>query len=164
MAGLFLAAWWHADGDFVAASLMALTGFGLMVIVVADLEARIIPDAMLIVLVPVAVAWRWWNGGDWADGIIGTLVAVLLVGGVRWAFHARRGFHGLGLGDVKFVGVAGIYVGLTGLSMFLALSGVLGIVFGVVWRLSGRGRAFPFGPGLCASLLLGVFWPGLFSL
>ena len=163
MAAVFLAAWRCAGGDSAGGILLALTGFGLVVIVVADLEAGIIPDVMLVSMAPVAVVWRWWTGGDWVDAASGAIVAVVVLGAARWAFLAWRGFHGLGMGDVKFVGLAGFYVGLSGFGTFLVLSGVLGILFGLVWRLSGRGRAFPFGPGLCVALLLAVFWPGVFG-
>lgn len=159
-AALFAAAWWRGQGDLATASLLAVTMFGLVVIVVADLEGGIIPDLALLGLLPVAGLWRWHGGGDWLDGAIGAALGLGLSWTARWAFRRWRGRDGLGLGDVKFLGLAGLYLGVTGLGPLLALSGVLGLAVGLIWRLAGRGAAFPLGPALCAALGLGLFWPG----
>ncbi len=159
---LFAAAWWRGGGDLWASMLLALTGFGLMVITVADLEAGIIPDVMLLFLVPVALAWRWQGDGDWADAISGAVAAAAASFAVRWAFRRWRGKDGLGLGDVKFLGVAGLYLGVSGLGAYLLLAGLLGLLLGTGWRLAGRGPMFPFGPALCGSLLVGLYCPNVF--
>jgi len=159
---LFAAAWRQGAGDLPVSVLLALTAFGLVVICVADMEAGVIPDAMLLFLSPVAMVWRCAVDGDWLDALIGAIVAILLSSAVRWAFFRWRGKDGLGLGDVKFLGVAGLYLGLSGLGVYLLLSGALGLLFGVGWRLAGRGPVFPFGPALCLTLLVGVFFPNVF--
>lgn len=160
---LFLAAWRHCVGDLPGAVILALTAFGLTVITVADLEAGIIPDAMLLFLAPLAVIWRWWDGGGWWDGLAGAVAGVVVTYGLRWGFKRWRGRDGLGLGDVKFLGVAGYYLGLQDLGAYLLLSGLTGLLLGVVWRLSGRGPVFPFGPALCVSLLVGLFHPAVLA-
>ena len=160
---LFVGAWWAAAEDAMAAGLLALTALGLVVIAVADLEARIIPDVVLVALLPVAIAWRWDQGGDWVDGIAGALLGSGLLYGLRAAFKAVRGVDGLGLGDVKFVGLAGFYVGATGLAPFLLLGGLFGIGFGLLWRAIGRGAVFPFGPALCVALGTMLAAPGWFE-
>lgn len=159
-AALFVAAWATADGDVAAAALLALTAFALVVITVADLEAGIIPDAMVAVMIPLAIGWRWWTGGDWLDACLGSVLGVVITYGTRWAFLRWRGKDGLGLGDVKFMAVAGFYVGLTGLGWYLVLTGLIGLPFGLAWRRTGRGEAFPLGPALCAALLAGLMWLG----
>ncbi len=163
-AALFAAAWWRGGGDLVAAVLLAATMFGLMVILVSDLETSIIPDLMLLALLPVAALWRWHAGGNWLDGGAGLVLGAGLSWAARAAFRRWRGRQGLGLGDVKFLGMAGLYLGANGLGPYLALSGILGILLGLAWRLAGRGPVFPFGPALCVTLALGLFWPGLVDL
>ena len=79
--------------------------------------------------------------------------------GLRAAFLAWRGISALGLGDVKFVALAGLYIGFTGLPPLLVLAGLMGIVFGLAWRALGHGPAFPFGPALCGALALDLFAP-----
>jgi leader peptidase (prepilin peptidase)/N-methyltransferase len=160
---LFVGAWRLGGGDDLAAALMALTALGLMVIAVADIETRMIPDKALIAMLPVAIAWRWHGHGDWLDGIGGAVLGSAILYGLRWAFLSLRGRDALGLGDVKFVALAGLYVGATGLAPFLVMGGLVGIAFGLTWRFLGRGAVFPFGPALCASLGVMVAAPGWFD-
>jgi prepilin signal peptidase PulO-like enzyme (type II secretory pathway) len=149
---VFVAAWWLGQADIVIAALLALTGLGLVIIVVADLEARIIPDKVLMAMIPLAILWRWRTQGDWVDGVAGMVIGFGVMYGLRAAFKALRGVDALGLGDVKFLGLAGFYVGVSGLPPLLVLGGLIGIVFGLVWRAVGKGAAFPFGPALCVAL------------
>jgi leader peptidase (prepilin peptidase)/N-methyltransferase len=74
-----------------------------------------------------------------------------------------RGQEALGFGDVKFVGVAGFYIGASGLAPFLVVGGLIGVVFGMIWRVLGRGAVFPFGPALCVALGLMVAAPNWFD-
>lgn len=157
---LFLAAWWRAGGDYTDAGLLALLALGLMIIMVTDLETRIIPDAMLLALLPVAVAWQWRHGGHWLDAGLGLVVGPAVILPARALFKALRGRQGLGLGDVKFIALAGLVTGFAGLPTFLILGGVLGLGFGVAWRVAGRGAVFPFGPCLAIALLLCLLLPG----
>lgn len=160
---LFVLAFRCAAGDLPIAVITSVGAFALVVIALTDWETRIIPDAMLLLLLPVVVAWRWSVGGDWADGLAGACLAVAVGGGLRWAFRRWRGKDGLGFGDVKFLAVAGLAVGLSGLGGYLVACGLAGIVFGAVWRAAGRGAVFPFGPALSAGLLAGLLMPDLFS-
>jgi len=149
---VFVGAWIAGGGDPLRAALLALTGFGLVVITVADLEERMIPDVMLLFLLPVAAGWRAITDQDWLDAGLGSVFGVGVSLGLRWAFRRFRGKDALGLGDVKFLGVAGIYLGLQELGRFLVIAGLAGIVLGLAWRVAGRGPVFPFGPALCVAL------------
>ncbi len=57
----------------------------------------------------------------------------------------------LGMGDVKFFFVAGVWLGLAELSNFMMLSGGLAIAFALIWRAVKREEIFPFGPALIVS-------------
>jgi len=149
---IFAGAWIAGGGDPLRAALLALTGFGLVVITVADLEERIIPDVMLLFLLPVAVGWRAITDQDWLDAGLGSVFGVGVSLGLRWAFRRFRGKDALGLGDVKFLAVAGIYLGLQEFGRFLVVCGIAGILLGLVWRAAGKGAVFPFGPALCVAL------------
>jgi prepilin signal peptidase PulO-like enzyme (type II secretory pathway) len=160
---LFVASFCQAGGDPLAAAPLALICFALVVIIVADFEEQIIPDAMLLLLLPLALYWRWTVDGDWLDAALGCVTGGAASYGLRWAFLRWRGKDGLGLGDVKFLGVAGLIVGLSGLGGYLMTSGLTGIALGLIWRFAGRGPIFPFGPALCLALLFAVFFPGSFA-
>lgn len=162
-AALFVAAWWLGTDDVLRSALLALTALGLVVIVVADLEEGIIPDKVQLAMVPLAVAWRWHLDGAWLDAAAGALLGGVLMYGLRTAFKALRGVDALGLGDVKFVALAGFFVGLSGIAPFLLLGGAIGVGFGLTWRWTGRSNVFPFGPSLCVALAAMLAAPGWFD-
>ncbi len=158
---LFLGIW--ALGLPLAQTLvLGGVALGVVVMTVTDLEDFMIPDAVLLGLAPLALVWRWLTGWDGIDLAAGTLAGLGLGLALHYGSKALRGQAGLGLGDVKFLGVAGAFLGLVGLVPFLILSGLAGILLGGLWRLAGGGAAFPFGPALAASLMAGLMWPGLF--
>ncbi len=157
-AGLFALAWARADGWWQAAVLAVLVT-GLVVVVLVDLSHTLIPDQALLVLLPAGVAWQWLGGWEPLAAATGALAGLGLGLGLRWGFRAATGREALGLGDVKFLAVAGVWLGLGAMPAFLIAAGLLGVAFGAAWRLGGRGEVFPFGPALAAALLLLVLAP-----
>lgn len=99
-----------------------------------------------------------WLGFALVSGLIYAGFAALL----RYAFLVVRKKEALGMGDVKFFMAAGIWLGVETLPWFLLLSGVLGVVFGVVYRLVTKQQRFPFGPALIAALVVAFYFPSPF--
>ena len=66
---------------------------------------------------------------------------------------------GLGMGDVKFFAVAGLYLTPESASAFFLLSGLIGILTAIVWRLLKKGEVFPFGPSLAIALYIIIVFP-----
>lgn len=67
------------------------------------------------------------------------------------------GMPALGLGDAKLAALLGAWLGLKGLGVAIATAVLLGALFGVAGRLSGRlgpRQPFPFGPFLAAGGVL----------
>jgi len=141
------------------AVLLALFAVALLVMIVADLEHYIIPDEIHYALLPLGLAYRFITGmpaEDIAYGFLaGGAIGLTLHHGYRWV----RKKEGLGYGDVKFLAIAGLWLGLKPLVPFLFFAGVLGVIFGLLWRAIGRGHIFPFGPALASSLFLCVMFP-----
>ncbi|HVI51411.1 MAG TPA: prepilin peptidase [Candidatus Sulfotelmatobacter sp.] len=161
---LFAVSWLAADGDPAVAALLAGVCTLSVVIIAADLEARIIPDAALLPLLALAVVWHYLQGDGYVDGLAAGALALAAAAALQWGYRALRGFDGLGTGDVKFLGVAGCYLGMFGTAGFLIEAGLLGLLFGLGWRLAGKGAAFPFAPALVVALLAGLIWPPLLAL
>lgn len=88
----------------------------------------------------------------------------LVIGGAFWLlrrlYFAYRGIQGLGLGDVKFLAAAGIWVGIAGIPIVLLIGTVTALACAGVMQLSGRaltGRtSLSFGPFLAGGLLMTV--------
>jgi prepilin signal peptidase PulO-like enzyme (type II secretory pathway) len=86
-----------------------------------------------------------------------TLQGVLLA--LHYGYKWLRKKDGLGFGDVKFLAVAGLWLGVMPMVPFLFYAGVLGIITGLVWRALGLGPVFPFGPSLAVALFICVAYP-----
>jgi leader peptidase (prepilin peptidase) / N-methyltransferase len=77
---------------------------------------------------------------------------------LRRLYFAVRGIQGLGLGDVKFLAAAGIWVGVAGIPLVLLVATITALACAGVAQLSGRAltaqTSLSFGPFLAAGLLL----------
>lgn len=144
------------------AAMLALLAVMLMILIVADFEHYIIPDAVHVVLLPLGVLYRLYAcASSWGDMASGLALGLGIGLALRYGYSWVKKQEGLGLGDVKFLAVAGLWLGVEGVVPFLFLSGILGIVTAILWRVLSRGLLFPFGPALAASMFLCVLFPAI---
>ena len=161
----FLAAWWVSGGFGLSFALLA----GLAVVLVAmsavDLAQGWLPDPLQIVAALLAPAWRLSAGQDAEGALLDMAIGAVVLGdaglAVRWSFRMLRGREGFGLGDVKLLAVAGLWLGLAPAPMFLVLGGAGGALLALGWRACGRGAEFPLGPALALALYLLLVVPSL---
>ena len=132
----------------------------IVALIVTDLEHYIILDEVQIFLVLLGIVHAVVQGFS-AEAVLSAAVAGVVIGlTLKYGFLFVFGKDGLGLGDVKFLGVAGIWLADSASFVpFLFLSGVLGILSALLWRIAGRGQVFPFGPGLALAFLVCVLYP-----
>ncbi len=128
----------------------------LMIMIVADIEHFIIPDCVHIVLLPLAIAHRYLQDAIAPDMLWGFGLMVGLALALHYGYSALRGRAMLGYGDVKFFAIVGVWLDLAAIPAFLLIAGILGVVFGIIWRWLGKGQVFPFGPALAVALFICV--------
>lgn len=125
-----------------------------------DIRDGIIPDWLNLAIAALGLL-RILTSADLSaaleaigEGIVIGLVFWLL----RRLYFAYRGIQGLGLGDVKFLTAAGIWVGIAGIPIVLLIATVTALACAGVMQLSGRAltaqTSLSFGPFLAAGLLL----------
>ncbi len=133
-------------------SLAALGGL-LCLAAIVDFRHLILPDLALVPILLLAVARAFADiGPDPIDCLVGLLIGAGGLFLIRSAYRQLRGVEGLGLGDVKLVGVAGSWIGWERLPdlLLIASLGTLICVVGasLIGRRSSTIDPWPFGPGL----------------
>jgi leader peptidase (prepilin peptidase)/N-methyltransferase len=79
---------------------------------------------------------------------------------LRRLYFEWRKIQGLGLGDVKFLAAAGIWIGVAGLPILLLIAALTALAAAAIMQLTGRAMtrrtSLPFGPFLTIGLLLAL--------
>ena len=146
-------------GLTLQAILLALMGVALMVMIVVDIEHYIIPDQVHYILLPLALAYHVVVGTPAESAAMGFLLGAAIGLALHHGYRMIRKKEGLGFGDVKFLAVAGLWLGLKPIVPFLFFAGLFGVATGLLWRVIGKGPIFPFGPSLACSLFLCIVFP-----
>jgi len=154
--------------------MVAVASFGLLCLLGAilawiDIRHGIIPDWLNLAIAALGLSTALLIGGP-SDGLtaacegaaIGTIFFLL-----RQLYFVFRKVQGLGLGDVKFLAAAGIWVGVAGLPILLLVAALTALVCAGVMQLAGRQltaqTSMSFGPFLAIGLLfalgLQLHWP-----
>lgn len=119
-------------------------------IVWQDLKLFTISDLAVLTFAALAFAYRWDNAHVLGDPAYDTIMSIALDAFVpgavlllfREVYYRRKGYDGLGLGDVKLAAAGGILVGLLGFSYALLGASLLALVFVAARRAFGaRGAA-----------------------
>jgi leader peptidase (prepilin peptidase)/N-methyltransferase len=138
-----------------------------------DFDHQILPDAITkpgMVVGLLAGLWPGLAGALPADPGVPDALRTLLASvfglvagaGSTWVIRALGsrvfGREAMGLGDVKFLGMIGAFLGWQGALLTLFLGCVVGAVVGSVVALrGGLGVRIPFGPYLAIGALLALF-------
>lgn len=146
-------------------ALAAFAIFAALLVAVAVIDARrmIIPDELNIAITMTGLAASYVTGTpQLVSALAGMIVGGALLGIVRLQFRMRRGFDGLGLGDVKFAAAAGVWTGIDDLAPALFCASLLCLLFMLVKWSSGRPVTrmlkVPFGPFLALGAGLIAGW------
>jgi leader peptidase (prepilin peptidase)/N-methyltransferase len=127
-----------------------------------DIRDGIIPDWLNLSIAGLGLAKAVMANGS-AAGIeaAGEGAAIgLIFWLLRRLYFGWRKIQGLGLGDVKFLAAAGIWIGVAGLPILLLFAALTALAAAAVMQLAGRDMtrqtSLPFGPFLTIGLLLAL--------
>ena len=134
----------------------------LLVLGAIDLRHRILPN---VITLPGTVLGARPEPGlepGPVDALAGAAVGVAVPLAIAVAYRRIRGVEGLGMGDVKMLGMIGAWLGWQAALLTLLVASLLGSLAGLAILAAGRGDArypLPFGSFLaaaaCASTLVG---------
>jgi leader peptidase (prepilin peptidase)/N-methyltransferase len=129
-----------------------------------DFRMGIIPNWLNAAIAALGLTKALLSGGipDALSAALQGIAVWIALWLLRWLYFKARGVQGLGLGDVKFLGAAGTWIGIAGLPILLLIATLLALTAIAILLLSGkrltRQTALPFGPFLAIALVatLGV--------
>jgi prepilin signal peptidase PulO-like enzyme (type II secretory pathway) len=130
----------------------------LMIMIVADFETYIMPDSTTIATFALALVFHYYNTADYSDYIMGFVVCLVVGLGLKYGYIWFRKKDALGFGDVKFLPVAGAWIGFTMLPLYFFSAGVMGVIIGIIWKKITGSKEFPFGPALAISMFFIVIF------
>ena len=151
----------------VAASLYAAPGIAgptgaalaliMLAVAVIDLRLLMIPDelnALAAALGLCAVAYEQWQDmpGPALEALLRGAVTGAFFFTFRFVYRRIRGREGIGLGDVKLAGVAGIWLDWTSLPISVEIAAVAALGF-----VAARGIRYHRAPDPLAKLPFGTF-------
>src|SRR6185312_2751194 len=129
------------------------------ILIVTDLEHYIIPDQIQLALIPPAIILNYLEHKSMLSMAGGALAALTIGIVLRYFIHMWKKQDPLGMGDIKFMAVSGLYLGINNLPIFFFIAGILGVLTAVIWGLLNKGKIFPFGPALAVSLFITLLIP-----
>ncbi len=148
-----------------------LMSFIMVAIIAIDFEFQIIPNRLnlsLFILGLIMLLIEACYSGEFVYYLKDTgkyaLISALTFGIgsflLRAIFMKIMKREPMGLGDVKFFFVAGLWIGNLSSPMFLLISGLSGIFISLFWKkITGR-EEFPFGPSLILAFLICLIFDG----
>ena len=141
--------------DFIFYSILSSL---LIVIGVIDYKHSIIPDGLILPGLATGVIYRFViplflrSEILWLDNVSG-----LLIGGGFFLLIAIVSGGGMGGGDIKLMGMLGLFLGLKKIVMIALLSFLIGALFSLpllLFKKKSRKDMIPFGPFIALSALI----------
>jgi prepilin signal peptidase PulO-like enzyme (type II secretory pathway) len=163
----------YAVWGWSAASLVIMFTLPFLIaLTVIDLRLMILPDQLVLLTGVMALIFMMRENAAAGRGTAELLTTMAGAGTAAFLYAALSFFlarvtalllrrETLGMGDVKFFAVAGLWLGVSYLPFFLICAGVIGFFFGIFYKIMARQQLFPFGPALIVSLYLSILLKGL---
>lgn len=141
------------------AGVLMMFSVAIVILSLIDLRHSIIPDGLNLALLIIAALYQLVMDAPVERFLIGPLAGVGTALALRQLMFVWKKQEGLGLGDVKLAAAIGMFLPLEAITAFLFLSGVIGIITALLWKMLGKGERFPFGPALSVALYICLVVP-----
>ena len=133
----------------------------LIVLFVIDLQHRILPNVITLPGIVIGFACSFFLPPGWRDSLIGIAIGGGTLFLIAEAYYRLRHIEGLGMGDVKLLGMIGAFLGWKLVLLTLIVASFAGSLVGVALIASGRGNmklALPFGTFLAVGAVFAATW------
>ncbi len=135
-------------GDWLTVALYCGLWSMLMVLSVIDWRTFTIPNGINLAIFVLGLVRLVTDLGSWPLYLIGGLSVSL----VFLLLHVLTGGNGLGMGDVKLVGAAGLLIGWPKMLLAVLVGSLSGAIIHSLRMRGGAGKKLAFGPYLAAGI------------
>lgn len=143
-------------GDWLTVGLYCILFSMLLVLTVIDWRTFTIPNGVNLTIFILGLIRLVTDLKQWPLYVVGMLSVSL----VFLLLYVLTGGNGLGMGDVKLVGAAGLLIGWQNMLLAVLVGSVSGAVIHSVRMRGGEGRKLAFGPYLAAGIWLAALAGG----
>lgn len=146
---------WIRFGPSIDGLMALILTYVLIAIAFIDLDHQLIPNVLTLPMIIIGLVFRIWQG-EISAGILG-----LLTGGGLLLLIALFYPKGMGMGDVKFLAMVGVFLGWEKVLFVLFAGSALGLLVIaplILLKRLDRKKAFPFGPFLTLGTLIAIYW------
>lgn len=133
----------------------------LLVITFIDIDYQIIPDRFSIGGIIIGLGLVYWLPVTYKDSLLGLVLGSGLLVAVIYGYYFLTKKQGMGGGDVKLLGMIGVFTGWQGVLFTIFAGSLAGTLFGLPWAFVQKKTmkaAIPFGPFLALGALIFVFF------
>lgn len=148
----------HLGYIAIFVSLIATT---LLVMSLIDFKYYILPDELQLLLLILFLVLCFLSNTIidlLLNGCWGLILGAGILFLVRIVYLYWRGIEGIGLGDIKLVGIAGLYIGIQGIPFMLLIGSLSTLCIAIPYMLIKKKKdmklMLPFGPGLALGFLM----------
>lgn len=131
--------------------------WAMIALFVIDYQHQILPNVITVPGIVVGILSNVLAGPGWVASIIGAAVGAGSLYAIAEIYYRVRHEEGLGMGDVKMLGMIGAFLGWKLVLLTLVISSLLGSIVGVfvlVSRKESLKYAMPFGTFLAVGALV----------
>jgi len=132
-------------------------GCAMVVLFLIDLRHQILPNTITLPGIAVGFALSLFTVPGWRSSLIGIVAGAGIPLLIAEAYYRIRKDEGLGMGDVKMLGMIGAFLGWKLMLLALVLSSFLGSAVGISIVVAGKGDMkykLPFGTFLAIGALV----------
>ncbi|MEM6780885.1 MAG: A24 family peptidase [Pseudomonadota bacterium] len=143
----------------------------LVILCIIDLRVRLLPNVLVFPFAVLGVAFHFSTDFQilpYQQMLIGGAVGYGFLFALRMAANAYYKQDSLGLGDVKLMGAAGLWLGAEGVLIALTVGAFAGLIHGIAYGLvkaaTGKTKpdfhrlAIPAGPGFAIGIVISGLW------
>ena len=134
----------------------------LLALSVIDIDHQLLPDNMTLPLVWAGLLVNYFGVFvPLGTAVIGAMAGYLSLWLLFHGFKLLTGKEGMGYGDFKLFAAAGAWLGWQQLPLIILLASFVGAIVGIGFIvIKGRDRRLPipFGPFICAGIVIALFW------